>query len=538
MIRRFIKRISDILKTISEWSKKHQTLTALFIAVLFTAVHIPLVLNHEISSDEGIVWGLSKRINVSNIYEMNSVEPHPLLWEVMLAPFSQIGLPIITMNFISLFFVALAVFLFVRFAPFGSIGKTIFILSSSFFYFNPVIARDYSLIPLAICLVCMAYKNRHEKPFRYGLALAFLAQTHFLMYGFLAALFLGFIVETIFNKKSLKSKVLAIIILLIPVGLSLASVVPEAVGSLNNHAIINNNDTRREVVQVDFYAHAIGNYFGAYTEVMKWLVAVYLGVMFIAICFEKAKIGAYLAAGVGLWGFVLANIYQNYYVFDQKVIIISLLLLSAAWMLNLEEINPKNGKILNHIELIKYLKTKTKTKRPAIVLIYLFVALTIPRAFAVAITDYREPYANSNEIAAFVNEKIEDGALVLEGDATAIYSFSIATYEQVKKDVTFFNVLLNDIDDVNLKLKYDGKDHELYGNYTRLTAEELQMLLDSADKAFEHIYYVGMPKNNCSGDKERPYAEIMDNYEKVGELNSFSYYLEGAEPILEVYKIK
>ena len=533
-----MKKVSDFLNSIKDWMKTHKTFTALIVTILFVIVHVPLVLNHEISNDEGVVWGLSKRINLSNIYEVNSVEPHPLLWEVILAPFSQMGAPILTMNFISLFFVALAVFLFARFAPFGAIGKTIFILSSSFFYFNPVIARDYSLIPLAICLICMAYKKRHEKPLLYGLTLAFLAQTHFLMYGFLAALVLGFIIETIFEKKPLKTKILAIVILLIPVGLSLVSVVPEAIGSLNNHAIINDNDTRKEVVQTDFYTHSIGSYFGAYAEIMKWLVSIYLVVMFIAIWSEKAKIGAYLAAGVGFWGFVLANVYQNYYVFDQKVIIISLLLLSTAWMLNLEDIKVGKGKILSHIELIKYLKTKTKTRRPAIVLIYLFVALTIPRAVAVAITDYREPYASSNEIAEFINEHIEDGALILEGDATTVYNFTVATYEQVKKDVTFFNVLLNDIDNVDLKLKYDGKDHELYQNYVKLTSEELQMLLDSADRAFEHIYYVGMPKNNCSGEKTRPYADIMDKYEKVGELNSFSYYLEGVEPILEVYKIK
>ena len=108
-----MKKVSDFFGKIKKWMDNHKTIVALFVTAAFVLVHIPLILSHEYSNDEGVVWELSKDINLTNIYEVNSVEPHPLLWEIILAPFSQSGLPIITMDYISLVVVALAVFLFV-----------------------------------------------------------------------------------------------------------------------------------------------------------------------------------------------------------------------------------------------------------------------------------------------------------------------------------------------------------------------------------------------------------------------------------------
>lgn len=540
-----MKKVSDFFGKIKKWLENHKTIVAIFITAAFVLVHIPLINAHEFTADEGTVWGLSKEINLSNIYEVNSVEPHPLLWEVMLAPFSQSGFPIITMNFIALFLVALAVFLFVRFAPIGIFPKLIFILSSAFFFFNPVIARDYSLIPLAICLVCLAYKNRHGKPFLYGLSLAFLAQTHFLMYGLLAVLVIGFILEGTFKKKNVKKILLSILLVILPVGLSVLSTVPEVIGSLNNHAIItgtpSDTSSGSEKFTSDFYMNALGNYFGMFVEAMRWIVAVYAIILLISIFSENIKIGAYLVGSIGFWYYVMANIYKNYFILNHKVAIVSLILLAIVWMLYLEKESEKEKeniflKLICHIEIVKYLRLKVKVS--AIVLVCLLVALTIPRAIVCAKDDLEHKYSNSNEVAAFVNDNIEEDALIIEGDVSTSYSFNVAARVQITKDLDFYNIPLRTFDDYEAKLKYSNELIETYAKAGNVSDEDLKAVFDSASEKYEHVYYVGVVGKNCKGEDRLYNQTLLDEYDEAGTLNNDSYYIEQSKPLLKVFKIK
>lgn len=528
-----MKKVSDFFGKIKKWMDNHKTIVALLVTAAFVLVHIPLILNHEYSNDEGVVWELSKDINLTNIYEVNSVEPHPLLWEIILAPFSQSGLPIITMDYISLVVVALAVFLFVRFAPMGAFSKLIFILSSAFFYFNPVIARDYSLIPLAICLVCLAYKNRHEKPLLYGLSLAFLSQTHFLMYGLLAALIIGYILEESFKKEKGHKMFLSILLVVLPVGLSVLTTVPEMIGSFNGHYLMNEGYYQDDAGNL--YKHFIGNYFGLYETVIETVLAFYVAVMFIFFVADNAKITSYLFCGVAFWAFVLANIYRNYHIFNHKAAIISLMILCAAWLIKIEG-TKKNlvTKVLDHIEIVKLLRKRIKT--PSIVMAGLLVALTIPRVTVTAIADYNHPFTSTNEVAKFVNENVEDGALIIEATTGAVFTFNAPVYAQLEKDITFYNVPINTLEDRQIKIKYDKEERKKINEFEKLSDDELQNLIDESLKRYEHVYVATTLGAGCQG-KNPQNIGVLKEYRVIATFNDKEY-VEDNRAVVKLIRVR
>ena len=536
MFRRSMEKFSDFFKNIKKWIENHKTIFALLVTALFVGAHIPLLMNHEVTNDEAIVWGLSKEVNLSNAYELNSAEPHPLLWQFMLAPLSQNNLPLISMSILSLALVVLAVFLFVRFAPFGFLAKLIFLLSSSFCYFNPIIARDYSLIPLAICLISLAYKSRHEKPFRYGLSLVLLSQTHFLMYGLLAVLVLGFFAEELFAKKSFSKKLLALLLCFLPVGLSVLSSVPLVINSFNNQAIINGEATS-DTEAGGILENTIGAYFGYYVIALNVISIVAAVIIILNFFAANLKIGLYFLAGTGLWYYVLANIYQSYYYFDQKVTILSLMMLLSLWLIKLEKEEKHNflKEFVSHSEIVKILKKKVAY--PAVILPCFIVMLTIPHAFVVANNEMNLA-TNSSEQAAFINKTVEDGALIIEGDIAASVFFDAATHLQVEKDVTYYDVPLDSYDDYHIKLRYDGVDDERYRKFNRLSDEALSKLIAEASAKYEHIYYVSTILTNCKGESTDYNAELVANYERLATLNDGKYMTNLKNVPLSFYRVK
>ena len=533
-----MKKISDFFKKIKDWTEKHKTLFALIITALFVGVHIPLLVNHEIWNDEGVVWSLSKEVNLSNVYEVNSAEPHPLLWQFMLAPLSQNNFPIISMNILSLVIVALAVFLFVRFAPFNFFIKLIFILSSSFAYFNPIIARDYALIPLAICLVCITYKNRHEKPLLYGLSLALLSQTHFLMYGLLAALAVMFIFEETTKKKPLSKVFTSIIICLAPVALSILSSVPIVFNSFQNQGIITGEALTGIIdYSQDLTVYTIGTFFGYYVTAMNIVVPIVLVIMFIGILAANLKAGLLLLAGSGFWCYVLATIYPNYFIFDQKVAILSLLIMFTLWIIKLEEDDAKENflkKLLNHSEIVKFLSLKVK--HPSFIIPCLLVALTIPQAINSANNDFKNTTRSSNN-AKFVNENIEDGSLIIEGDVLAASNFDMAAYLQINKKVDYYNVPLKTYNDYNRKMRYDGTDNKEYNNFKRLTDDELASVFSETTSKYEHVYYATARSKNCQGQAADFNEDLMSKYEALTVIDQDDY-LESYGTELKIFRIK
>ncbi len=164
----------------------------LLITFLYLIITVILMLNHEIWRDEAQVWCIVRDCSFFDVFGIIKIEGHPPFWYLILMPFAKSGLPVITMQIISLIFVFLGVLYIIFKSPFNKFLKTIIVFSPAFIYFLPVIARNYALIPLFIFLLADLYKKRNEKPFLYAFLIVLLSHTHSLIWGFcliLSALF-------------------------------------------------------------------------------------------------------------------------------------------------------------------------------------------------------------------------------------------------------------------------------------------------------------------------------------------------------------
>ncbi len=196
---------SKRFSTTNFYKAGHSVLTGIT-WLLYGMINLIMVLRHEPWRDEAQAWLISKDLSVLGIFQQMKYEGHPCLWHLLLAPFSKSSLPLITINFISLFIMCAAAFLFLRYAPFSYPVKALCLFSSCFMYYYPVIARSYCLIPLILFLTATAYKNRSRHPIRYGICLAFITQTHVIMlglYGMLSIFFAAEEITAIMKKRAL-----------------------------------------------------------------------------------------------------------------------------------------------------------------------------------------------------------------------------------------------------------------------------------------------------------------------------------------------
>lgn len=532
-----MKKISSFFQRIGNWCKNHKTVVALIVTGLFILGQIPFLLNHEIWGDEATPWEISKQINLGNIYELNDAEPHPLLWEIILAPFSQNNFPVITLNIISLAIVSLAVFLLVRFAPFNLFVKIIFILSNAFFYYNPVIARDYCLIPLAITLIGIAYKNRHEKPLRYTLSLVFLSQTHFLVYGLLAVLILGFIIEEIKSEHKLKKTILTIIKFSAPIVVILAFTIPIMISSLKNHAILTGREYEiaSEVDRKEFVPSLQGAFYGE-NQILNIVVIIFVGLLLFGLIANNIKLSFYAVVSIAFWCFVMANMYKIYTMIEQKISIITFILLLMTWLIYLEPKSKANlmARVLNCSEIIKFLKLKVRY--PIVIVIVVLVAFTIPRAIYDSVWDLEYQFSTSEENASFFNS-LPDGSVIIGEDIGAYGIFSADLRSKIINNLRIYNLSL-DIDDKDTHfLKYNGEAVDLIKNKKELSLDDVLNKIDELAVENDHVYYIRESyRTPCNGNK--PTIPVwMEKHELITELDYGHYKIGGLSPVL-VFKIK
>jgi len=523
-----------MFRRLKNWAESHKALFALIITLLFVLVHVPLLINHEISNDEAISWRLSERITFDNFYEINSAEPHPPLWQLILAPFSKLGFPVITLGVISLVFVALAVFLVFRFAPMNFFIKVIFLFSSAFFYFLPIVSRDYSMIPLALALICILYKNRHEKPFLYGLSLAFLSQTHFLMYGIVVAMSLGFIVETILknDKKRLKK----IFVFSLPLLISALTVLPIIANSLQNHAIITEKAFENTTERESFVESAIQKYSGFYNEYLPTILLVGLIIAALAFFLRNQKTALYLFAGFGFWFFSMIKIYQEYHcIFELKIALLFLITFAIIWLNYVEE-DKENfiSKLLNKSEIIKVLR-KIFTKNWYVIFALILTIPNVAYTILSANRDFAHAYTDSKEIADFINNDIEPGSVLLIGDITS--SLNSATRVYIQNDIKIYNVRLEKYEDGTEFLKYDNESYErdITAGKGLMPNEDLEETLKKFAGEYKHVYYFVYPPVCSSHTRE--YNKVLKNYTYVTFLSGVKYYDTTHTPIA-IYRIK
>lgn len=538
-MKKFFQGLGQFFRRIFDWCGKHKTIVALVVTGLFVLSQVPFLVNHEIWSDEAVPWEISKQITPSNIYELNDAEPHPLLWELILAPFSKNNFPVITLNIISLVIVSISVFLMLRFSPINPVLKLIFLLSNGFFYYNPVIARDYCLIPLGIAFIGMSYKNRHERPFLYGLSLAFLSQTHFLMYGLLAILVLGFLVEEIFSKEKARKTFGNILKVLVPVGVSVGLLLPVIFGVFNNQAIITGVEATslEGVLRTEFWPAFWIALFGTESGLVITVLITLLVLFIISLLAENLKILAYTIASFGFWFYLMFFVYKSYEVLDYKCTIFALILMLMAWILKHELKQKENiiTKIMDLSEIFKFLRIKIGSKGIAVIFIGLIVSMTIPRAIACAAWDVEHPYSPVEEIAEIIND-FPEGSVLIEGDGSGYYGISAEVYAKMAKSIKVYNVDLDSYDTYKTTLKYDKTSMEILTEIQRATTEEITNKINKIVDENEHVYLVVSSNRTTCNKNTRTAPTYAEDYEFIGETSVDSY--RNTYSPISFYKIK
>lgn len=138
---------------------------------------------HEKWRDEAQAWLMARDLSFINLLRQMKYEGHPFLWQIILIPFAKLGFPYITQSILSLSFMWTFAWIVLKKSPFKIFIKIIILFSLPIIYLYPDISRNYSLIPLALSMIAVLYKERNEKKIRYILSILFLAYTHVLMWG-------------------------------------------------------------------------------------------------------------------------------------------------------------------------------------------------------------------------------------------------------------------------------------------------------------------------------------------------------------------
>lgn len=171
------------------------------LAALVAGISLSSVLTHEPWRDELHAWLQARDMTLGQLWGEMACEGHFLPWYLLLYPFAHWGAPAWTMGVVSWALNAVAVSWLARKSPLTGWEKAAVGLSCLFLYVNPVIARCYVLVPLALFALASLWEKRDECPVAFGLWVALLSNTHLYMEGMAVALFGVYAWENILRRK-------------------------------------------------------------------------------------------------------------------------------------------------------------------------------------------------------------------------------------------------------------------------------------------------------------------------------------------------
>ena len=199
-----VEKIKNIFeKTNTEKANKIFNTIIFIIYILITFV---TTTKHEAWTDEAQAWLIARDLSISEIWSQMQNEGHSCLWHLILLPFAKLGLPFEIIKYISWSILVVSVFLILKFSPFNKTTKMLIIFSGPFLYSYSCISREYSLIPLMICLISIVYPKKKEHPYIYGLLLAIICNIHVVMIPFAGMLTLAFYGEELIIKRKENNK--------------------------------------------------------------------------------------------------------------------------------------------------------------------------------------------------------------------------------------------------------------------------------------------------------------------------------------------
>ena len=422
-------------------------------------------------------------------------EGHFLLWYLILMPFAKLGFPYITTNIISWIITCISVYLILDKAPFKFYKRVLLILSLPLLYLFPVISRCYCLIPFAIVLLCIFYKDRKEKPFRYLLSIVLLINTHVIMLSMAGLVFLDYLIEFIkdwknesltkLNKKRLLALILTIILIFLS-GLPLFN-------------CLTTNKTIGDSFDISLY------------DLIDLLYSPSVFVTFICGFLINNNIFLIFSA---LLIVVLLTLEIKNYPLDYLKIFVNIIWQTLIHFFIYNTTLPRASSIIfiflyyKWIRSLEHKKINDIEKKIVNVCFIILVLSNIIQGLAyIFIVDVKNNYSNAYEIGNYINESIDDNSIILNG-SNVEYASSIIPY--VKKDVKFYHIcenkyftyaIWNDENNTNLKMENIENlpnvfdiDQKLYFVYCtgKTKKDEAEVINECIDKnIFKKVYSTG-----------------------------------------------
>jgi len=151
----------------------------LLLTFIFFVFSLYFSLNHEMWRDEMQAWLIARDSHsVFDLIENAKYEGHPILWYLLLMISNRVFSSPISMQILHLILATATVFIFLKYSPFSSAQKVLFIFGYYPFYEYSVISRNYGIGLFLIFVYCALLKNRLKYIAPIGLTLFFLAQTN------------------------------------------------------------------------------------------------------------------------------------------------------------------------------------------------------------------------------------------------------------------------------------------------------------------------------------------------------------------------
>lgn len=146
--------------------------------LLFIIITLPFMLTHRPHCDEAQNYMVSYFMDFSNWIKISSHHGHPLLWYLILMPFSKTNFmypyPMLILNYI---FLLAALVVMWKKAPFDDVYKIIITFSFMMVSYFAIVARCYTIGLLGIFLICALYKDKLKHPILYSIIIGLTANT-------------------------------------------------------------------------------------------------------------------------------------------------------------------------------------------------------------------------------------------------------------------------------------------------------------------------------------------------------------------------
>jgi hypothetical protein len=133
---------------------------AVFGAFMF--LEIASILHHEPWRDEMAVWMVAKYNSLQGIVREAGLQAQPALWYLVVKAVQQVIPSPDGMKAANLAFIALAVILLLRYAPFSRLEKVFLCFGYFILYEYGTIARNYAMSVLVLFAVCALYPLRRK----------------------------------------------------------------------------------------------------------------------------------------------------------------------------------------------------------------------------------------------------------------------------------------------------------------------------------------------------------------------------------------